>query len=148
MDQGVTNIPNGVELLVGISVTSLIIQIGQIWRVKIRWADSDNTVEERPAVIVGWSQFSNRDDQIILVSSITSHGDGGISRLGEIKIPNPDKYSLSPNSHIRARQITSIHPNLLTPANGPIATLDPSMTIETLTEISKMFTVTGFVKVR
>lgn len=134
--------------MAGVSSSALLIQVGQIWWVRIRWADSEETVEERPAVIVGWSAFSDRDDQIIIVASITSHGDGGIPRIGEIKIPKPQDYSLTPNSHIRARQLTSIHPSLLTPANGPISTLDNSLTIQTLTEISKMFTVQGMARAR
>lgn len=131
-----------------LSSNSLLIQIGQVWWINIRWTDSKETVEKRPAVIVGWSEFSKKDDQVILVSAITSHGDGGTPKIGEIEIPNPESYSLSTNSHIRARSITSIHPSLITSNDGPICTLATSLMVQTLTEISKMFSVQGFAKAR
>jgi len=124
------------------------IHLGQLWKVQIPHTDSENSGEKRPCVIVGWSSFNSGEDQVILVVPITSHGQGGHTRPGEIAIPEPEKHSLTPGSCVRARRVFSIHPSRLTRNEGPIDTLSNEIVIEILETIAKLFDVDGDVRAR
>jgi hypothetical protein len=98
--------------------------------------------------VVGWSNFDRNADQVILIVPVTSHGQGGHTRPGEILISNPEAYSLTEGSFVRARRIFSIHPKRLSTAEGPIGTLSQEIMVEIIDEIAKLFDVAGPVQVR
>lgn len=131
-----------------VSDGTLLIHLGQIWWVNVPHTDSEAKLDRRPAAIVGWSQFFKNNDEIILVVPITSHGNGGQPRTVEIEIPEPEKYKLDSGSHIRARNIYSIHPSRLTKKDGPLDTLSDDLISQTLQIISNLFTVQGPVRAR
>jgi mRNA-degrading endonuclease toxin of MazEF toxin-antitoxin module len=124
-----------------IGSNSLLIHIGQLWIINIPHTDDPSKTDRRPAVIVGWSQFGENQDRVILFVPITTFGGGGHPRSGDVKIPDPAQFGLSPNSYVHARRITPIHPILLTPNDGPKDSLDMGTMDKILKELETLFDV-------
>jgi|GEM_PF-5673980 len=123
-----------------ISASNAIIQIGQIWTINYPYTSNPVEYKPRPGVIVGWTDFGPDEDELVWVVSITSHGDGGRSRKGEIKVENPDQFGLTEGSYIRARNIYSISTDLFPTSIGPIGTLSDELVVRILKEIAKAIT--------
>lgn len=98
--------------------------------------------KDRPAVILGWSPFSARDDHNILVVPVyTFGGDPSKALGGDILLSNAAACGLMEGSHIRCRRLQSLHPNALRLSAGPLGTLEDGDLTAVLAEVAKLFAV-------
>ncbi|WP_086935697.1 type II toxin-antitoxin system PemK/MazF family toxin [Rhodococcus erythropolis] len=116
------------------------VQRGQIWIARVPYNDDPVESKRRPVLVIGFSAHSPRDDAVILVAPITSFGDGGQPKLGDVELLNWRKFGLSHGSYVRARRIWGASPAAFDQAKGALGEVNESVMSRVLTEVSALFT--------
>lgn len=97
----------------------------------------------RPVVIIGWSDFGQKQPSTIVVVPITSHGDGGRRQPGELPLADPQSSGLSDNSVVRPHSIIALHPNSMLLDEDPVGKLSDSEFGAVVSAIGQMFMTVG-----
>lgn len=122
---------------------SLDVERGQVWRARVPYSDDPTKLKFRPVVVIGWSpKFGPDQDNVILVVPITSFGDGGAPRQGDVVIYEQQRGGLSKApSWARARRVWGADPRAFDTARGCTGTVTPEVMAQILIEIERMFSV-------
>lgn len=119
---------------------ALTFQRGQIWRVRVPYNDDPQTLKYRPVVVIGWSKFGADQDNVVLVVPVTSFGDGGGPKQGDVEIREQQLGGLSRSpSWARARRVWGADPKAFDRARGCTGEVTPAVMALILTEIEKLF---------
>jgi mRNA-degrading endonuclease toxin of MazEF toxin-antitoxin module len=59
---------------------------GQVWRADVPFNEEPAAGKYRPVVIVGFSRFGPTEDGVLLVVPVTSFGQGGQAKNGDVEI--------------------------------------------------------------
>lgn len=95
--------------------------------------------KERPAAIVGWSEFGPDDDHAILIVPISTFGgDSSKARTGDVPVSNYVSSRVSSNSFIRTRRLMALSPRAFQFAKGPVGMLEPADMGCVLTEMQRL----------
>ncbi len=113
-----------------------LIQIGQIWNLMYPYNSDLADGKERPAVIVGWSEFGSNEHETIWFVPITAHSDGGRVLNSEISIDNPSAFNLTKASWIQPRSIYSIDKKSFPRGVKPFGTLPIEIMISIYEEMA------------
>ncbi|OYO03383.1 type II toxin-antitoxin system PemK/MazF family toxin [Enemella evansiae] len=105
--------------------------VGEVWRIYVPYNDGpfppgSDTGKWRPGVVIGWSPEVVSSQQplgaqpVVLVVPITSFGDGGQPRDGDVPVADYQAAGLTKPSWIRARVLFSAHPKAFRGGTGPL----------------------------
>ncbi len=117
-------------------MSKTLIQLGQIWDLWFPFTDEPPNGKNRPAIIVGWSSFGPKEDEMIWFVPITSHSEGGQVRISEIPIENYSEYRLTKPSWIRPRNIFSISKNSFPRDSKPFGSISTDMLVKIYQEMA------------
>ncbi|WP_082893185.1 type II toxin-antitoxin system PemK/MazF family toxin [Rhodococcus qingshengii] len=117
----------------------MIVQRGQIWLARVPYNDDPDESKLRPVLVIGFSAHTSRDDAVVLVAPITSFGDGGQAKFGDVALLNWRKFGLSHGSYVRARRIWGASPAAFDQAKGSLGEVNESVMAQVLTEVSALF---------
>lgn len=102
----------------------MVVQQGQIVWAKVPYNDDPEKGKHRPAVVLGSSPMSAGDDRVVLIAMITSFGDGGTPKLGDVELLDWSSLGLTKRSWVRARRLWGASPAAIKPPSGPIHRVD------------------------
>ncbi|GAA2242947.1 hypothetical protein GCM10010413_52070 [Promicromonospora sukumoe] len=112
---------------------------GQVWRADVPFNDEPAAGKYRPVVVIGISKFGNDEDGVLLVVPVTSFGDGGSPRNGDVVIDDHSQAGLKGRSWARARRLWGLSPRALDAQKGSTGTVSPEVMSAILTEVEKLF---------
>lgn len=97
--------------------------------------------KHRPCVVISWSPQGASEDSIIVVVPITSFGDGGRPRNGDVLVLDDQMGGLSKRSWVRARRLFGADTAAFDPSRRQRRGVLDSMTLEAvLLEVEKVLT--------
>jgi mRNA-degrading endonuclease toxin of MazEF toxin-antitoxin module len=85
---------------------------GQIYEAWVPFKDAPDNQKLRPVLVLGWSAVGATEDGVVLVAPITSFGDGGRARGGDVLIANWATAGLTKPSYVRARRLWGADPQM------------------------------------
>lgn len=114
---------------------------GEIWRAYVPYTDAPNVTKRRPVLVLGWSKMGADQDNVVLVVPITSFGEGGQPREGDVEILNVTQCGLNKRSWARSRRLWGADPKVLDAAKGPRGPITNEAMSAILVEIERLFSV-------
>ena len=116
---------------------------GDVWRSRFPYNDNPAQSKMRPIVILGYSKFGVGEDGNILVVPVSSFGDGGRPRKGDIQIDDIRRagLDLTKDSWVHARRLFCLHPNAFDAGKGAVKKGSVTSTVmsQILLEAEKLF---------
>ena len=112
---------------------------GQIWRAMVPYNDDPAEAKRRPVLVLGFSAHGPNEDSVILVAPITSFGDGGRPRNGDVALLNWRQFGLDHGSYVRARRIWGADPKVFDQQRGCLGSVSEDVLSQVLTEIMPFF---------
>lgn len=116
---------------------------GQVWRADVPFNDEPAAGKYRPVVVVGFSRFGPDEDGVLLVVPVTSFGDGGNPKNGDVVIEDHVTAGLRSRSWARARRLWGLNPRALDLQRGSTGTVSPEVMSEILLEAEKLWLPNG-----
>lgn len=110
-----------------------------MWWAWVPFKDAPDTDKLRPVVVLGWSPRGAGEDSVVLVLPISSFGDGGQARNGDIFIQEWQAIGLSKPSWVRARRLWGADPQALNSSKGSSGSLEEQTMSAVLTEVAGLF---------
>ncbi|WP_419719823.1 type II toxin-antitoxin system PemK/MazF family toxin [Micrococcus terreus] len=112
---------------------------GEIWRACVPYNEDPANGKERFVVVLGASPQGREEDEVVLVAPITSFGDGGRCRNGDVPILNwRNVTGLNKASWIRARRVWGANPNALV-GSSPAGSVETGTMDQVLATIAEFF---------
>jgi len=112
---------------------------GEIWHAHVPYTDKPRQRKHRPVVILGVSKMGRNQDQVVLVVPITSFGDGGAAKEGDVELLDWARYGLSKRSWVRARRLWGADPRVLDKKRGSSGSVPADVVSAILLEIERLF---------
>jgi mRNA-degrading endonuclease toxin of MazEF toxin-antitoxin module len=112
---------------------------GEIWRALVPYNDNPVDAKRRPVLVLGFSAHGPTEDSVILVAPITSFGDGGRARNGDVPLLNWRNFGLDRGSYVRARRIWGADPKAFDQSRGCLGKVSEDVMSQVLTEIMPFF---------
>lgn len=111
---------------------------GQVYDAWVPFKDAPDDEKLRPVLVLGWSATGPREDGVVLVVPITSFGDGGQPRNGDVSISDWAAAGLKKPSHVRARRLWGADPQMFSrqSARGKV---DEATMAAVLAEVGALF---------
>ena len=127
----------------------VVLQVGQVWNGMVPFSDDDKKAKHRPVVILGWAglNVTRGDAHILVVPSSTFEGDPAKARLSDLKLKDWRVAGLSADSFIQCARIWSLAPAAIDFTSGLRGSLDAADLHAVMSEVSKLFSVSGFATV-
>jgi mRNA-degrading endonuclease toxin of MazEF toxin-antitoxin module len=116
---------------------------GQVWRADVPFNDEPAAGKYRPVVIIGHSRFGPNEDGVLLVVPVTSFGDGGDPKNGDVVIEDHSTAGLRSKSWARARRLWGLNPAALDRLKGSTGTVSADVMSQILLEAEKLFLPNG-----
>ena len=125
-----------------------LVQQGQVWPCMIPFGEVEEA-KERPVVVLGWRGFSvaNGDRHFLVVPSSTFNGDPTKARESDIRLADWKVAGLGEGSFIQCARLWSLAPAAFDFTQPLKGTVDSADLNAIMTEVAKLFGVTGFVGV-
>ncbi len=102
----------------------MFVQQGQVVWAKVPYNDDPEKGKRRPAVVLGSSAMTYMDDRVVLLVMITSFGDGGSPKRGDIELLDWANLGLSKPSWVRARRLWGADPAAIQQPADPARCID------------------------
>ncbi|WP_395727154.1 type II toxin-antitoxin system PemK/MazF family toxin [Nakamurella sp.] len=124
-------------------MSSVKLQQGDLWNAWIPYNDvtgpgaSGGVGKFRPVLIVGFSDRTPADDQVVLLVPITSYGAGAAPKKGDVEIVNWQACNLSKRSWARARRIWGANPRVLR-GSSAFGTVEVQVLNDVFSEIERL----------
>lgn len=113
---------------------------GQVWRAFVPFTDDPVQRKHRPVIVIGWSKLGSDQDNVVLVVPVTSFGDGGSPREGDVEIVDQQLGGFNKTPvWARARRVWGADPHAFDQQRGCTGTVTPEVMALILLEIERMF---------
>ncbi|MGV0050801.1 type II toxin-antitoxin system PemK/MazF family toxin [Mycobacterium colombiense] len=112
---------------------------GEVWLARVPYNENPQEAKQRRVVVLGWSPIGPLEDSVILVAPVTSFGEGGQPRNGDIAILNWRRLGFLKPSWVRARRIWGANPAAFDRTKGSLGSVTDTELTQILTEVANLF---------
>lgn len=113
---------------------------GDIWHAFVPYNDNPDESKRRPVLVLAVSPQGHEDDRVIVVAPITSFGDGGGAKSGDVPILNWRNINgLDKASWVRARRVWGADTRAFDTQSGRAGTVDQTTLTNVIVEFGKLF---------